>query len=330
MASPAQLLANRANALKSTGPRTVEGKDASRRNAVKHGLASETLILPDEESDLVAARMLAWGPALDPRDDYECWLVEEVALSSVRIDRCRAVEKAQRNRQARRAAERWDEDRREEAENLGKALHKCPELVQRKLRRTPHGCDWLIARWEALGAAIEAKGDWDDAQKALAIDLLGTPIEFRDLPTLLSGDKAALVRDRIASLETYEEGVLLRLDAMDRAAAEAGIGPVEDRSIVLAKRYEAASIRRMKWAREQLLEGKPRPARPRLVEPPQPAPIPVPAPPRAEIAPPPTPKLVPPAPAPPMIPKSEPVTARSEQDYRRARRAKLARMLDRK
>jgi len=38
MATPAQILANRANAQKSTGPRSVEGKAASRFNALKHGL----------------------------------------------------------------------------------------------------------------------------------------------------------------------------------------------------------------------------------------------------------------------------------------------------
>ena len=40
MPTPAQIEANRRNALKSTGPRTPEGKSASSRNALKHGLAS--------------------------------------------------------------------------------------------------------------------------------------------------------------------------------------------------------------------------------------------------------------------------------------------------
>jgi hypothetical protein len=48
MAAPAQILANRSNAQKSTGPRTAEGKAASRPNALKHGLDAESLILPGE------------------------------------------------------------------------------------------------------------------------------------------------------------------------------------------------------------------------------------------------------------------------------------------
>jgi hypothetical protein len=39
-----QFQANRLNALKSTGPRTEEGKRTSRRNALRHGLTAETVI----------------------------------------------------------------------------------------------------------------------------------------------------------------------------------------------------------------------------------------------------------------------------------------------
>jgi hypothetical protein len=43
--------ANRQNALKSTGPKTPEVKDAVRLNAVKHGLLSEQVLLPGEDED---------------------------------------------------------------------------------------------------------------------------------------------------------------------------------------------------------------------------------------------------------------------------------------
>jgi hypothetical protein len=44
MTSIKQIAANRLNALKSTGPRTDEGKQRSRQNALCHGLTAETVI----------------------------------------------------------------------------------------------------------------------------------------------------------------------------------------------------------------------------------------------------------------------------------------------
>ena len=47
--SAAKLEANRRNAQKSTGPRTEEGKNRSKLNAVTHGGRAETLVLRNED-----------------------------------------------------------------------------------------------------------------------------------------------------------------------------------------------------------------------------------------------------------------------------------------
>ena len=49
MATPAQISANRANARKSTGPRSAEGKSASRFNALKHGIDAASIVIPGED-----------------------------------------------------------------------------------------------------------------------------------------------------------------------------------------------------------------------------------------------------------------------------------------
>ena len=55
MATERQLAANRANAKRSTGPKTNAGRYASSRNAVRHGLASSTesrQLIPIDIDDL--------------------------------------------------------------------------------------------------------------------------------------------------------------------------------------------------------------------------------------------------------------------------------------
>src|SRR5262245_28345408 len=50
MTSLKQIEANRRNALKSTGPRTESGKQQSRQNALRHGLAARTVITALEDA----------------------------------------------------------------------------------------------------------------------------------------------------------------------------------------------------------------------------------------------------------------------------------------
>lgn len=50
MASTKQIEANRRNALRSTGPKTPEGKKASARNPIRHGVHARELVLPGENA----------------------------------------------------------------------------------------------------------------------------------------------------------------------------------------------------------------------------------------------------------------------------------------
>ena len=52
--SASKLIANRANAAKSTGPRSVEGKRISSENAQRHGLASSSGVSPDFDIPAIA------------------------------------------------------------------------------------------------------------------------------------------------------------------------------------------------------------------------------------------------------------------------------------
>ena len=87
-ASEARIAANQANALKSTGPKTAEGKERSRANAVKHGLTGEGVALTVEDAAEVERRFRDFEAELKPSGEMGRTLVRRVALMAVRMDRC--------------------------------------------------------------------------------------------------------------------------------------------------------------------------------------------------------------------------------------------------
>ena len=102
-ASEAQVAANRANSLKSCGPRTAEGKARSRGNALKHGLTGEGVVLPNEDAAEVERRLVAFEDELNPSGEVGRALVRRAALMSVRMDRCVSQETAALSDRVRRA-----------------------------------------------------------------------------------------------------------------------------------------------------------------------------------------------------------------------------------
>ena len=72
---------NRANAQLSTGPRSSAGKQASSRNATKHGLASGQLIIPGEDPAAFGALLADLLSDHQPADSTEELLVNAMAQS---------------------------------------------------------------------------------------------------------------------------------------------------------------------------------------------------------------------------------------------------------
>src|SRR5258708_20422882 len=67
------------------GPRTPEGKEQSKRNALKHGMRAKVL-LPDDLASAVAERTAELAGEFLPGSPYEEWLVGQMALASARLD----------------------------------------------------------------------------------------------------------------------------------------------------------------------------------------------------------------------------------------------------
>jgi hypothetical protein len=79
MATDKQLQANRANARKSTGPRTQAGKARSRLNSRKHGLTAKMLIIAGENADDFDELRAELLEEHNPQSSLECELVERLA-----------------------------------------------------------------------------------------------------------------------------------------------------------------------------------------------------------------------------------------------------------
>ena len=94
MASTKQVEANRSNALRSTGPRTAEGKACSSRNSLAHGLTAQEIVIPGE--DVVAYREFEQRliDDLQPNGPCELDLVERLVATYWRLRRIPRFEAA--------------------------------------------------------------------------------------------------------------------------------------------------------------------------------------------------------------------------------------------
>lgn len=90
--SAARSAANRANARRSTGPRTAAGMAASSSNALSHGLTAGRALLPGEDPGELEALAAGIAAALRPRDALEAVLVDDVVAAAWRLRRVPRVE----------------------------------------------------------------------------------------------------------------------------------------------------------------------------------------------------------------------------------------------
>jgi hypothetical protein len=180
-------------------------------------------------------------------------LLAQVAVNTTLLDRCVELTVADIARRVDRAELCWDDDRRLAAEDMGAKLSKNPGRTVAALRQTTQGADWLIERWNALGEILRTAGAWDDDQRTLALNLLGTPPELRQGSRLLPPDAdletlSHLVADQISTLRAHQRESLDILDAEDRDLTQLGAPAEDDRPTRLLRRYEAGCRRALYWA----------------------------------------------------------------------------------
>jgi hypothetical protein len=92
MATPAQITANRANAQKSTGPRSAEGKSASRFNALKHGIDAASIVIPGEDRAVYEALAADYRSDFRPQSPSELFHVDTMLRADWQKRRLQVVE----------------------------------------------------------------------------------------------------------------------------------------------------------------------------------------------------------------------------------------------
>src|SRR5215218_4274383 len=105
MSTLRQIEANRRNARHSTGPITEEGKQRSRRNAVRHGLTSQTIIGALEDAEDYKAFEAAVITDYDAQSAVERELVLRLTSLLWRIRRATMMETGLFDIQARQLLE---------------------------------------------------------------------------------------------------------------------------------------------------------------------------------------------------------------------------------
>ena len=90
--SQARIDANRANAQKSTGPTSPEGKARSRMNALTHGVCARQICVSGEDHDKFEAIAFDYRERLRPTDGYESRLVDQLIVLHWHMDRIRFIQ----------------------------------------------------------------------------------------------------------------------------------------------------------------------------------------------------------------------------------------------
>ena len=199
---------NRANAQKSTGPKTAAGKARASMNARKHGMRSKRESIFSDTSYRYEERLRKWMAHFDAQDDAQEFLVATNVSLSFDIERAGRADAAN----FERAVEQSPAKELAEVHETGRLLYFDPcgatalhgidpapagkvttsgngpngepytkpaELV-RKLEASAAGCCWMLAEWARLRKRAE-KNYWSGADRLRATRLLGRqPVDAID------------------------------------------------------------------------------------------------------------------------------------------------------
>ncbi|QDV33873.1 hypothetical protein [Tautonia plasticadhaerens] len=242
--SEKQLAANRRNALRSTGPRTAEGKLRSRRNGLAHGLAAQ-VVVPEEDRAAFDAQLARWDREMGPANVVERHLARRAAACSVKLERIERAREQTRREAALKALAGWEKRRQARARRKAQDLVKDPSNTVLDLEGTAFGCDWLIRRWQALDAPLQLGQGWDQRTVLKAQALLG-------FPDSLPGPDADREVRRLWILTAAASPT--QVTALPRLEAEEGFPTDPAHARASLSRFVAEQVRRLEGLRAESWE----------------------------------------------------------------------------
>jgi hypothetical protein len=92
MATPSQIVANRLNALRSTGPTSQDGKAAVRFNALKTGIDAKSSVIPGEDAAELEQLAAGYHARYQPSTPEARFFVDALVMSEWQLRRMRKVE----------------------------------------------------------------------------------------------------------------------------------------------------------------------------------------------------------------------------------------------
>jgi SAM-dependent methyltransferase len=178
--------------------------DASRYNAVKHGLTAKSVLLPGEDGEAYHARVGVYQRGLRTRSDFEDELATLAAQASWKLERSNRAEVARVSREITAKTEDDDERERLEAIEHEELLFfdrrgpsqlypsrdyepkqartssaddpddpNHPAKIVCLMERTRAGCRRLLACWAGLRGILEMGVGWTSVERFRCVRLLG-------------------------------------------------------------------------------------------------------------------------------------------------------------
>jgi hypothetical protein len=179
MATKTQLEANRANARRSSGPKTPEGKARASMNAVKHGLTAKMIVIGDEDPAQFEILRKVLEERYEPSSLLERELVERITGILWRLRRVPALEAAileTRCAQADDYVPSWGHD----APIIGHALIRDGQNNDALGKLVRHEAALMNQLTKTL-KALHFIQSQPPAEDATVIDIIADPSKGRDL-----------------------------------------------------------------------------------------------------------------------------------------------------